>query len=322
MARLGCSTRILVGVVVVFLVLFAVGLATGQLGSSLLGDTLIPPAFRVTGSPHVELASEHVTRPLFSLGPLGQFSITNTLLASWLAIATLGVVAYLATHRMKLVPGRFQSLIESAVEALLNFVEATAGSRKDGRMFFPLIATIFLMVISNAYLALLPFFGPGIWVGHDGIPLFRSAGTDINMPLAIALMSFFFVEYWGIKRLGLLHYMGQFFNFKQLGQGILDVFRGKVKSGISNVLFGAINLFVGVLEFFSHLTRMISFTFRLFGNMTAGEVLLIMMLFLVPLISVLPFYGLELLIGFIQALIFAGLTLVFAIISVAGHGEE
>jgi len=211
--------------------------------------------------------------------------------------------------------------VESGVEALLNFVETTAG-KGNGRMFFPLIATIFIMVIANAYLALVPFFGPGIYVGHKGVPLFRSAGTDINMPLAIAMMAVIFIEFWGMKKIGAFRYLGEFINVKQLGHGIAQLARGRVRSGLSDTMFGFINLFVGVLESFSHLTRMISFTFRLFGNMTAGEVLLLVMLFLVPLIAVLPFYGLELLIGFIQALIFAGLTLVFAVIAVTPHGEE
>jgi F-type H+-transporting ATPase subunit a len=89
-----------------------------------------------------------------------------------------------------------------------------------------------------------------------------------------------------------------------------------------NIAFGFINLFVGVLEIFSHLIRMLSFTFRLFGNMTAGEILILVSCFLIPLVFTIPFYGLELLIGLIQALIFSGLTLVFGTIAVSPHEES
>jgi F-type H+-transporting ATPase subunit a len=90
---------------------------------------------------------------------------------------------------------------------------------------------------------------------------------------------------------------------------------------VMNIAFGFINLFVGVLEVFSHLIRMLSFTFRLFGNMTAGEILILVSCFLIPLVFTIPFYGLELLIGLIQALIFSGLTLVFGTIAVSPHEE-
>jgi F-type H+-transporting ATPase subunit a len=179
-------------------------------------------------------------------------------------------------------------------------------------------------VITNAYLALLPFFGTIVVAGQEGefVPLFRSANTDINVPLSIAVMSFIFIEFWGMKSLGASRYLGEFFNFGQIGRGVKELFTGKIRPAITNIAFGFINLFVGLLEVFSHLIRIVSFTFRLFGNMTAGEILLLVSAFLIPFIFTIPFYGLELLIGFIQALIFAGLTLVFGIIAVAPMHEE
>ena len=138
--------------------------------------------------------------------------------------------------------------------------------------------------------------------------LLRPAGTDLNMPLALAIVSFVFVEFWGIRMLGWRY----FSKFIRLGA----FFRGQI-------LQGAIDLFVGLLELLSELVRIVSFTFRLFGNMTAGEILLLVTAFLIPFIFSLPFYGLEILVGFIQALIFAGLTLVFATIAIMPHeGEE
>ncbi len=136
-------------------------------------------------------------------------------------------------------------------------------------------------------------------------PWFRSVNTDVNAPLALAIFSFIFVEFWGLSSLG-PGYLKKFFNFGGL-------FRGKP--------MGIIDVFVGLLELVSELSRMVSFTFRLFGNVFAGEVLLLMMTFLVPFVLVNVFYGLELFVGLIQAFVFAMLTLVFAQTAVAGHGD-
>ena len=135
----------------------------------------------------------------------------------------------------------------------------------------------------------------------------RPAGTDLIMPLALALIVFLFVEILGIRAHG-IGYFTEFFRFGKL-------LRGKILDGL-------IDLFVGVLEGISHLVRVVSFTFRLFGNIFAGEVLLVAMAFLIPLIGVLPFLGLELFVGLIQAFIFSMLTLVFAAVAGAAHDSH
>jgi F-type H+-transporting ATPase subunit a len=312
--KLGCATKIIVFSLVIILALFVVGLVFGPLGASLFG-TEVPPIMNVP-KPHVALPSE-------ALFEVAGFSITNTLIASWLTVIVLAIIFYVCTRKMKLIPGRLQNLAEMAVEALLSFVKSAAGE-KHARLLFPAVATIFIYVITNAYLALLPFFGTIVVTGPEGtaVPLFRAANTDINVPLSIAVMSFIFIEFWGMKSLGASRYLGEFFNFGQIGRGVKELFTGKIRPAITNIAFGFINLFVGLLEVFSHLIRIVSFTFRLFGNMTAGEILLLISAFLIPFIFTIPFYGLELLIGFIQALIFAGLTLVFGIIAVAPMHEE
>jgi len=311
--QLGCSTRMLVGILVIVLALFLVGLIGGAIGSSLFGIEV--PSFMKFSEPHFKLPAETVFE-LFG------FPITNTLIASWFTIIVLVGIFYAATRRMKLIPGRLQGMVEAGLGLLLNFVESVAG-KENGRRFFPVVATIFLFVIMNAYLALLPFFGPGIQVGEEHAPLFRSANTDLNMPLAFAVMSFVFVEYWGMRALGATRYLTTvFFNFGSLFRSLGQLFKGRVRAAAAGIMTGIIEAFVGILELFSHLVRLISFTFRLFGNMTAGEILLLIACFLVPWVMAIPFYGLEILIGFVQALIFAGLTLVFATVAVAPHGEE
>lgn len=312
---LGCSFKILVGVALILLILLVLGFIIGPVGSKLLG-VQVPSALGVP-KPHVELPSEKI------LHINEVFAITNTLLASWLTIVVLVTIFALCTRKMKLVPDRLQNFAELIVESLLNFIQGAAGE-KNARTLFPIVATIFLYVITNAYMALLPFFGTiGIKESTGTfVPLFRAANTDINVPLSIALNSFLFVEYWGLKSLGFFRYLNSFFNLGQLRDGLVNLFKGKIRPAITGIAFGFINLFVGFLEIFSHFIRIISFTFRLFGNMTAGEILLLVVCFLVPFIATIPFYGLELLIGFIQALIFAGLTLVFGITALTPHAEE
>ncbi len=309
----GCSTRILVLVSIILLALFGVGLIAGPLGTTILG--IEPPSILNISKPHIQLPSEGILS-------VAGFTITNTLIACWLTIIFLVVFFYACTRKMKLIPGRLQSFAEMVVEGLLNFIEGAAGE-KNARTVFPIVATIFLFVITNAYLALLPFFSTiGIKEGESIIPLFRGANTDINVPLSIALMSVVFIEFWGLRALGVFRYLNTFFNVNQLREGIANLSKGKMKPAMSGIGFGFINLFIGCLEVLSHFIRIISFTFRLFGNMTAGEILLLVVCFLVPLIAPIPFYGLELLVGFLQAMIFAGLTLVFGVIALTPHEEE
>ncbi|MGZ3604940.1 MAG: F0F1 ATP synthase subunit A [Thermodesulfobacteriota bacterium] len=309
----GRGLKILIFFFIPVLILFAIGFVFGPLGSSFMGSK--PPAIFQVPKPTVELPAEPVAH-------IGHFPVTNTLIASWFTMIVLVILSFILTRKMQLIPGKRQAMAEAIVEGLLNFVESVAG-KKQSRMLFPGVATIFLYVISNAYLALFPFFGSIGIFEHDGkfAPLFRAANTDVNVPLSIAIMSFIFVETWGMRALGVLHYVSEFVNVRQMGQGFKELFAGQVKTAVMNIVFGFINLFVGVLEIFSHLTRMLSFTFRLFGNMTAGEILILVSSFLIPLIFTIPFYGLELLIGLIQALIFSGLTLVFGTIAVSPHEE-
>jgi F-type H+-transporting ATPase subunit a len=121
---------------------------------------------------------------------------------------------------------------------------------------------------------------------------------------------------------GFFHYTGEFINVRQFLQGLKQLVTGRLREAPLNIMFGFISMFVGILEIFSHLTRMLSFTFRLFGNMTAGEILVLVSCFLIPMIFTIPFYGLELLIGLIQALIFSGLTLVFGTVAISSAHEE
>ena len=258
-------------------------------------------------TPHVELAAGK---------PFPNLLITNTMIAAWITILVLFGLFFAATRRMKLIPTGLQNFIEFLYETAADFIEDVAG-KENGRRFFPLVVTIFLFVLVNAWIGLIPGFES---IKLNGMPLLRNANTDINVPLMLALTSVVAIEYWGFKAKG-VSYLKTFIDFGQLGQGFMRLFRGKIKAGLSGIFNGIVAAFVGILEMFSHVIRVISFTFRLFGNMTAGLILTGVMIFIVPLVIPSIFYGLDALFGFVQALIFAGLTLVFgyaAVVSAEG----
>ena len=310
------------GIVVVALLL--AGIVTGAIGTALFSGEDADPPFVSQPSPHIppqkvfecksdEYVKEDGGCKKYDIAHGDGFVVTNTLLSAWAVSLLLIAVFFFATRRMELVPRGLQNFVEAGMEVLYNFVQSVAGS-ENARRFFPLIATIFLFVMLNAWVGLLPFYPT---LGYDAESFFttepisthllRPAGTDMNMPLALALVSFVFVEFWGLKMLK-LEYLTKFVRLENLRKG--------------NFMQVPIDLFVGVLELLSEFVRIVSFTFRLFGNMTAGEIVLIVITYLVPFVAVVVFYGLELLVGLVQALIFAGLTLVFVVVAVTPHSEE
>ena len=281
------------------------------------------------------------------------FRITNTLLATWLTMLILIVGSWLITRKMRVVPRRLQSALEMIVESLLGLVEGAAG-KKWARRFLPIVATIFLFLLLSNWLGLTPLFGgwgvlhesheegkgvPVVWndshtvgkiVREDSdpqaegnyilAPMFRSAATDMNTTLALALISVTLTQFFGLKALG-IPYLGKFFAvgrivkaFTKKGQGCMG--------RIGNFGMGFIDMFVGVIETISEIGKIISFSFRLFGNIMAGEVLLGVLGFLIPYLVSLPFYGLELFVGFVQALVFMMLSVAFFVTAISSHGGE
>ena len=311
---LGCSFPIIVGLLVVFIALFVVGFLSGPIGEKMFGDVGLPSWLSVP-EPEPKLPAEEVF-------PLPGLSITNSVIAAWISMIVLIVISYAAPRRMKLIPTRFQTFFESALGWVYDLCKEVAGE-ENGRRFFPIVTTIFLFVITNAWLALLPGFGSINITNAEGhhVHLFRAANTDINLPLALALMSFIFVGYFGLRSRG-LGFLKEYIKVGRIAAGFRYMLRGKPRAGLGTAFNGVIDAFIGFLELLSVFIRLVSFTFRLFGNMTAGEILLLIVMFLVPWLVVLPFYALELLVGFVQALIFAGLTLVFLTVATAHHGEE
>ena len=254
--------------------------------------------------PHIQLAAEHI----FTVGTipgLGDFVITNTMIATWASMIVLIALSYFATRKMTAVPSGVQNLMEAIIEAIAGFVESVAG-KKHGPRIFNLVATIFLFLLISNWMGLLPGYETIGLVenGEHGetiiLPFLRPAATDLNTTLGLALISVAFTQIFGVKTIGAGNYIQRFFNFKA----------------------GPIGIFVGLLELVSEFAKIVSFSFRLFGNIFAGAVLLAVITFLVPWLASLPFMALELFVGFMQALVFGFLTLVFCVIAVSEHEEH
>ncbi len=306
---LGCSFPVLI----IFILLLVIGFLGRNLGKALFKGIHLPSWLTVP-TPEVALPSEAIAH----LGPL---PITNSLITQWIGMVIIAAILIGLSVRAKIIPGKFQSAIESILEWVLNLCKDVAGEHNGPRPF-PIIVTIFLFVVVNAWMNLLPGIGSITIKTEEGVvPLFRGANTDINTPLALAIVSFIMVEAVGFAGGG-FKYLKKFFNFGRLGEGFTFLFKGKVGKGFAGLGYGFIDAFVGILELLSEIFRLFSFTFRLFGNMLGGEILVLMMFFLVTYVLVIPFYGLELLVGAVQALIFSALTLVFASISSTPHEEH
>ncbi len=241
---------------------------------------------------HVAIKAEE----LFRIGPL---SFTNSMVGALLASLLLGVAAWYITRRSSLVPGRLQSALELPVELMTGIISASS-SRWRG--YVSLILSFFLMILVANWIGLLPGVGTiGIThideAGHEAvIPLVRPASADLNFTLGLAIVAFVMFVYWGIKANG--------------GMGYLKELVGEPRY-MAPLMF-PINLI-------SELSRLISLSMRLFGNVFAGEVLLATMIALAPILIPAVFLGLEILFGFVQALVFALLAMTYIATAIAEH---
>jgi len=244
---------------------------------------------------NISLAAEPIAH-------IGSFVITNALLGTLTAAGTLALLARALSKRMSDVPGKFQNAVEMIIEFLLNLMDGVTQDRAKTKKFFPIIATIFLFIATMNWFGLVPLFGTiGLNEVHDGhkvfVPFLRAGTADLNMTIALAMISVIAAQVFGIMYIGAKKHIRKYFN--------------------PNPTF----TFVGLIEFIAEFTKVISFSFRLFGNVFAGEVLLLVISTLVPLIAPLPFYFLELFVGVIQAFVFALLSLVFFTIATVDHEE-
>lgn len=242
---------------------------------------------------HISLAAER-------LGSFFGIPLTNTLTGAWLVMSILLLVAFFS-RRPSMIPGKLQNFLEMIFEFALGYMEAILGSRKHAERFFPLIATVFLFIGLSNLFDFMPFVGSiGIHHGEELVPLFRPVNADLNMTLALAIIVVFAIEISGIVALGLWRYGSKFINFSS-----------------------PLNFVVGIIELVSELSRFISFSFRLFGNIFAGEVLIGVVGLFVPYIVPVPLMAFETFVGIVQAAVFAMLTLFFIKLAIAEpHGAH
>ena len=226
--------------------------------------------------------------------------VTNTLIASLCATAVLVAFVFVARRKLAFAsPRGIQNLVELVVESALGMMEEVLGDRKLAQKVFPFITTVFLFVLTANWMEFLPGVGSITFAeGAHAVPLLRSVNTDLNVTLALAAVAVVLVQVMGVTVVGGWKYAKKFINLKS-----------------------PIGFFIGFVELLSETTRLISFSFRLFGNIFAGEVLLLVMSYFLPVLLPVPFMLFEVMVGLIQATIFAALMLIFVKVAVA-HEEE
>ena len=231
----------------------------------------------------------HLAPP--ALFHIGSIPVTNTLITTFVVAALIIIFAYLSGRALMLKPSRYQAVIEALVMYPYEFARETLQNDQVTERAYPIVMTIFLFTLFQNWFGLLPI--------NESLPFFYAAAADLNYPLALAIISAITVEFFGIATLGALKYGGKFITFK------------------SPMAF-----VVGLIELVSEIARLVTFSFRLFGNIFAGKVLILVIMFFVPVLLPVPFLAYEVFVGFIQAVIFALLTLFFIKMAIEIHEED
>lgn len=235
---------------------------------------------------------------LFSVA---SFPVTNTVINT-LVVDTVIIGSILALkNKIKEIPGVFQNIIEMILESFYDFVESVAG--KNTEKIFPYVVSFFLFILVSNWSGLIPGVGTiGFWHEEHNerhlVPLIRNATSDLNVTFALALISLFATHMLGIKTVGIKDYLSRYFSWNP------------------------INMFVGLLEIVSEITKVISLSFRLFGNIYAGEFVLLTISSLFAFGFPVPFMLLEIIVGLVQALVFSLLTMVFMSMIMTPHHAE
>ncbi len=249
------------------------------------------------------------------------FPITNSLITSWVAVIIIVILSISIKRNIKKVPGKLQQTFELILEGGYNLCDQVTNSRKLSEKIFPLAFSIFFFVLLNNWLGLLPLTAIGVIQIHDGhqmfVPFIRGGTADINTTLALGLMAVIGSNIFGVFAIGGWKTFNKYFNIRAVGKSAKNI-----KKEPTGAIVGPIKFFVGVLEFIGEIAKIASLSFRLFGNIFAGEVLLVSMSTLVAYFVPIPFLFLEVIVGIIQALIFSMLTLVYFTIASHDHDEE
>lgn len=249
-----------------------------------------------------EAKSPHVSLPAEEIFSIGGFPITNALIYGIIGYGlVIWMLFYVAGKVKRGEKNRFVSFIQWVFEALYNTVVEVTGDKKVARQLAPLAISMFFLIIVNYWLGILPFVGPLTW---HGVPLFRSLAADLNTTFALAIITMVVAQIYAIRFHG---------------------FRGNIGRYLRNPFKDVAGAFEGILEIIAEFSRMVALSLRLFGNVFAGEVLLMMVAFLTVYATpaaLPPFYIFELFIGAVQAYIFFMLTVVFISLGLSSHGHD
>jgi F-type H+-transporting ATPase subunit a len=251
---------------------------------------------------------------------VGGFTVTNALLNSWMAVIILVLFFYAASRKIKKIPKGVQNVFEALLEGALNFSDSITGNRNKTVKVLPIALALFLFILVNNYLGLMPFIGSiGFVERIHGenifIPMFRGATADLNTTLALAIFSVAAIHIIGAFSVGVWNYTNRFINIKAL----LEIPK-KLRQDKNVLMINPIKTFVSAIEIVGEAAKVASLSLRLFGNIFAGEVLLASMGAIFAFFIPIPFMFLEIIVGLVQALVFSILVLVF--MSMATSAEE
>ena len=284
----------------------------------------VPTQNEITTETTQEISHEITlfAEPIYHSGsPAGGFVVTNALLTSWVVVGIIIVLAIFLRSRLKEVPGKLQNLFEIIVDGALELCDQVTNNRALSVQIFPVAISVFFFILINNWLGIVPLGGFGLLEeGEHGlsfIPFLRGGTADINTTIALAFMSVVGANIFGIFSVGLWKTFNKYVNLKALG----EIFT-KITKEPTIVIVAPITFFVGLIEIVGEFAKIASLSFRLFGNVFAGEVLLASMAALFAYAIPIPFLFLEILVGVIQALIFSILLVVYFTISATDHDEH
>ena len=253
---------------------------------------------------------------------IGNFQVTNSLLTSWAAVLVVLALVLALRLKLKKIPGKLQNVFEVLLEGALSLVDQVTNDRKISNRIFPLVLSLFVFILINNWLGLLPIFGSIGLVAREGagsvfIPFLRSGTADINTTLALSIMVVLGSNVFGVMVIGLWKTFNKYVNISALWSIIT-----KVRKDPTVLVVAPVNFFVGILELIGEMAKIASLSLRLFGNVFAGEVLLASMSAIFAYLVPGPFLFLEIFVGLIQALIFSLLATVYFTIASQDHTEH
>ncbi len=255
------------------------------------------------------------------IGQLGGFPVTNALITSVATVIVIVAFTTILRRRLREIPSGIQNAFETILEEALSLCDQVTGSRAITAKVFPLAFSVFIFILINNWIGLLPLGGFGLLektsAGLSFVPFLRSGSADLNTTLALAVMAVIGANVFGIFSVGTWKLFNKYINLKALG-GILK----KIRHEPSVLVIAPVEFFVGILELIGEFAKIASLSFRLFGNVFAGEVLLAAMSAIFAYALPVPFMFLEIFVGAIQALIFAVLLLVYFTIAAQDHEGE